>query len=544
MAGIMLEAKSIDDLLTAAIQYHRGGRTAEAGALYRQVLDRDPDNYDANHLLGIIRREDDPFGGIELCLKAVRLRPDVPAARHNMIRCFDLLFPQIRDDADRVVRLIALLDSYLSSLSLPDEQFHIVRVLVQSGYGEIATQFMDGISAGDDQFIYAKCQTMKLLGQVERARDQLLALIDADPTRLDYWELMADIALSLPDHHFSKRVFEQVVRLDPGNERAMHMLNCVFLDSRFGGLDTIKARHQDWKRQSFRHAGRRRAIVTSSDAAYFGLTKGLVQSLARLGLRDDVAICFIDAGCRPDQLAWLAPHVDHIAPPPRQLDFPENYPAYVRTHIVRSLIPETFPGFDQYLWLDCDMWVQYRDAVELYFFEADAGKIAATCDVDRSYINRYWNEQFYLREINDMFEIGFGKDYADKYRYKANFNSGGFCAAADSPVWRRYQENIVRGLAHAANNHRFHHTIEGAAFVLSLYSLGNVAVLPSYCNWQCGFTAPFRDPDGVVREPTAPFHPIGIVHLTIRKARRGYHKLGLLFDQGAGLTEDEIAGFS
>lgn len=63
--------------LQAAVFLHNSGRLDDAIALYRGVLQIEPDNFDANHLLGIARRAQGNFADAEeLILHALRVRPD------------------------------------------------------------------------------------------------------------------------------------------------------------------------------------------------------------------------------------------------------------------------------------------------------------------------------------------------------------------------------------------------------------------------------------------------------------------------------------
>src|SRR5262245_39518456 len=60
---------------------HRMGRIAEAEAVYRSVLARDPRQFDALHLLGLIRYQQGRAGEAhELLSQAIKLRPRSPQA--------------------------------------------------------------------------------------------------------------------------------------------------------------------------------------------------------------------------------------------------------------------------------------------------------------------------------------------------------------------------------------------------------------------------------------------------------------------------------
>ncbi|HEY0835239.1 MAG TPA: tetratricopeptide repeat protein [Azospirillum sp.] len=76
---------TIDEALAIALADHRAGRFAEAGALYRRILDADPNNFDALHLLGLIERQAGRLGTcLELIGRALLLNPGWVEARVNL----------------------------------------------------------------------------------------------------------------------------------------------------------------------------------------------------------------------------------------------------------------------------------------------------------------------------------------------------------------------------------------------------------------------------------------------------------------------------
>ena len=63
--------------LQTALAHHRAGRLGPAEQIYRQILQRQPDQPDALHLLGVLAHQHGRNGpAIELISKAIEQRPD------------------------------------------------------------------------------------------------------------------------------------------------------------------------------------------------------------------------------------------------------------------------------------------------------------------------------------------------------------------------------------------------------------------------------------------------------------------------------------
>src|SRR6202035_83450 len=75
----------IADLLVRAEQYRVAGLMAEAAATCRSILDAQPGEPNATHLLGLIAHQSGKLGeAIEHLRRAVHLAPDVPLYHANL----------------------------------------------------------------------------------------------------------------------------------------------------------------------------------------------------------------------------------------------------------------------------------------------------------------------------------------------------------------------------------------------------------------------------------------------------------------------------
>jgi tetratricopeptide (TPR) repeat protein len=91
-------ANQISELVQQAIQFHQAGRIQEAEAIYRRVLDTDPDHADANYLLGVLLVQGgDHARAVESISRAIAAAPNQPLYHHFLGSAFQKL--QRWDDA-------------------------------------------------------------------------------------------------------------------------------------------------------------------------------------------------------------------------------------------------------------------------------------------------------------------------------------------------------------------------------------------------------------------------------------------------------------
>ena len=80
-----MAVENVSDLLGQAVGLHQQGRLEQAQALYRRVLDLDPRQFDALHLLGVIERQrGHPAHAVELIEEALRIDPQQARAHCNL----------------------------------------------------------------------------------------------------------------------------------------------------------------------------------------------------------------------------------------------------------------------------------------------------------------------------------------------------------------------------------------------------------------------------------------------------------------------------
>lgn len=129
-------------------------------------------------------------------------------------------------------------------------------------------------------------------------------------------------------------------------------------------------------------------IVTAANDRFFPLLQGLVQSLLQWNPAPYAAIACFDLGLSEENRAWLEQYVEHFVVPGWDLDVAEAQRAahpHWRALTARPFLPNYFPGYDVYQWIDADAWVQERFALDWFSSLAIKGKLAIVPEVDRAY---------------------------------------------------------------------------------------------------------------------------------------------------------------
>lgn len=263
------------------------------------------------------------------------------------------------------------------------------------------------------------------------------------------------------------------------------------------------------------------ALVSGSDANYYPLLREWIHSVQRFPESKDIDICIIDAGLSAEQKAELKTLVKHVVNPP----WPERIPEekvrgkeYLKACVCRPFIPKMFPGYDVYMWMDSDTWVQNWKSVDVFLKGALEKKdsIILTSTADRHYqrqirVNWLWRwpyrvASFYFSNGRRAFGFKTAKELLSQYVLLA----GCFAMSAGAPHWKRWQELVEEA------------AVRGRVFPAEQLSLGvlvyiekfKAEILPAYTHWVLG-TPPMWD--SALRqfvEPFIPHEPIGVLHLS------------------------------
>lgn len=80
-----MQEMSLEQAIEIGLRFHRNGQLREAETIYLQVLQHDPRNADAMHLLGVLAQQaNESATSVEMIRRAIEVKPDMPVFHYNL----------------------------------------------------------------------------------------------------------------------------------------------------------------------------------------------------------------------------------------------------------------------------------------------------------------------------------------------------------------------------------------------------------------------------------------------------------------------------
>lgn len=275
-------------------------------------------------------------------------------------------------------------------------------------------------------------------------------------------------------------------------------------------------------------AARNRVLVVSaSDSRFMPFLRSMVSSLRRAPGSPKPAFdgpdlaCF-DLGLVAADKAWLAGEGVVVTVPRAHLGVQagDHNPALL-SFLARPFLREYFPGYDIYVWIDSDVWLQDPSVLDRYVAGAVQSGMAATHERERGYRFQAWLFGWTAKHML----LGYGPLTAAHLLGRPHVNAGFFAIHRDAPHWSiwasRYADAIGRTGAlvphdQFALNHALYAGPRGGPAPAT-------TLLGSGCNWICDRGVPmWNDGAGAFCKPYAPYEPIAAVHLAGPAKRTDY----------------------
>ncbi len=255
-------------------------------------------------------------------------------------------------------------------------------------------------------------------------------------------------------------------------------------------------------------------IVSAVDSRFLPLLRGMIASIAPALAEPGVDLACFDIGLDAADRDWLASQCVAVTVPGAHFGLSaDDYPAPLRSFLARPFLPDYFPGYDVYVWIDSDVWLQRLEVLATYVAGALQSGLAVTHERERAYRFQLW----LLGWTGKHFLKGYGAATGANLLLRRHLNAGFFAAAAGAPHWaawgRRYEAAIRRsGMLVPHDQFALVQAVHTGA-VPGAERLPT-AILEPENNWICDRGIPMcNDEQAAFCKPYAPFQPIGALHL-------------------------------
>ena len=265
---------------------------------------------------------------------------------------------------------------------------------------------------------------------------------------------------------------------------------------------------------------KKNVIVSLADSNYFHLLNELIDSIKQFKESSSTAICILDAGLKEDQLKILSSKVDEIKSAEWDIKVPSikvKGKEWLKSQVSRAFLPNYFPNYEKYLWIDCDAWVNDWNTIELYFKACENNKLGITQTLGPGYkimskVSWLFGKFAIIKSQNFKHAVSskIGLDKARKLAFAPHINIGVFSLEKNSICWNLWQKNLNTTL----KSGRIFGS-EGLAINMSVYiDNAETEFLPLNCNWIASNLLPkFDEKNNTFVEPYLPNNKIGIMHL-------------------------------
>jgi hypothetical protein len=253
----------------------------------------------------------------------------------------------------------------------------------------------------------------------------------------------------------------------------------------------------------------RTIVITGCDAAHYELVIDLLNSLTDAG-REGLAVGFVHVGDDAVPPAIEAA-VDYVAPVTDDVFQAQQLSGLRLSYLmVKARLPEFFPGYDTYVWLDGDTWVQNRVGLDQIIHCAQLADLCAHPEIDPN----YFREPIPTDRLVKLYGGLYPADAEDHVRLPM-FNSGVFAARASSPLWSLWRETMTAARKPMAETPDLYFSDQVPLHRLIATGAVSVHPLMAVNNWLAHAALPSIDlARRRLTTPAYPHQEINILHLT------------------------------
>tara|TARA_Y100001935_G_C17271838_1_gene492385 strand:- start:412 stop:1317 length:906 start_codon:yes stop_codon:yes gene_type:complete len=259
-------------------------------------------------------------------------------------------------------------------------------------------------------------------------------------------------------------------------------------------------------------------IVSSADDKYSHLLFELFKSIEKHLDKYDFAI--LDCGLSLKFIRYFKERNVQIVKP----DWEHEIPSYkirgrdnLKVQFSRFYLDKYFPGYENYIWLDSDTWINCINTFELYLKGAKNLGFSITPQVDRSYkklIDIKWFFGGFPKKINSINYKNISKSISLKLgqKFAGHYTLNAGCFAYN--IKFDGLSNLRNNLKLASKKGRIFGSDQVALALTHHHDGVEFEFLPAYCNWLCVTKFPkYSIMDKCFVEPYLPNEKIAVIHL-------------------------------
>ena len=189
------------------------------------------------------------------------------------------------------------------------------------------------------------------------------------------------------------------------------------------------------------------AIISGCDNNYFDQFLNLYNSLIDTNSLDYADLCFVNISVDKDNLKKISDKTKRIVEPGWNFSFSFPTKEWKKILTIRPFLKNYFPGYDNYIWLDADTWVQDNKFINDFASVAETGKMSIIPELDINYEAR--REKYSFKKIfyniyqpngwsYKNFKRYFDKKSFTKLFQKPILNAGVFSIPKESIIWDKW----------------------------------------------------------------------------------------------------------
>ncbi len=253
----------------------------------------------------------------------------------------------------------------------------------------------------------------------------------------------------------------------------------------------------------------RTLVVTGCDANHYDLAADLVESLRNAcGARVEIGFINVGEGPAPETIRGGVDLVAEAPDPAFQAGALKGFRlAYLG---VKARLPDLFPGYDVYVWLDADTWVQNPVGLEQIVQSAALADVCMHPEQDPNYYAAMYPHGY----IHEVYRRLYGAGEADRYATRVMLNSGVLGARSSSPIWALWRAELEEIVARSRDDPEVYYSDQIPLHRLVMSGRLSVTPLRAVNNWLAGLCRPsINFSRRRLHAPTPPFEEINIIHL-------------------------------